>query len=128
MQVATKGQISFSDAAYLILVDNKSTYDLSLEPKNTEQSRHWFVCFRWLRDAQLLGMVRVAWIKGEHNLADVLTKPHGPTTFEKWAPFFHQSGWMSEYIIEKLKEHMTKENQKVEYHPSEEELRDLEDL
>jgi hypothetical protein len=63
--IESKDRIDFADAAYLVLVDNKSAYDLALEPKQNEQSRHWFVCFQWLQQAQKLGWVRLAWIRGE---------------------------------------------------------------
>ena len=49
----------------------------------------------------------MAWTPGENNLADALTKPLGPKEHERWAPKFHESNWMSEYIKTKAKHYIS---------------------
>ena len=51
------------------------------------------------RECQKLGWIRLAWIQGEANSADALTKPLGPKDHEKWGECFHASGWLEEYIL-----------------------------
>ena len=57
-----------------ILCDNKSVATNSSVPTSVLNKRHNAICYHRVREAQAAGTIRVGWIPGEHNLADLFTK------------------------------------------------------
>ena len=57
-----------------ILCDNKSVATNSSVPTSVLNKRHNAICYHSVREAQAAGILRVGWIPGEHNLADLFTK------------------------------------------------------
>ena len=106
ISIAAYGRWKFSDAAYLIFVDNQAVKDLSHEPKVTDMSKHWLMCFKWIRQCQNLGYFRIAWVQGKANCADLLTKPQGPTAHREWATRLHKSEWIGNHLLEVIRKHL----------------------
>jgi len=59
-----------------ILCDNKSVVTNSSIPTSfsTSDITLYVICYHRIREAQAAGMIRVGWIEGEKNVADLLTK------------------------------------------------------
>ena len=57
-----------------VLCDNKSVTTNSSVPTSVLNKRHNAICYHRVREAQAAGTIRVGWIPGEHNLADLFTK------------------------------------------------------
>ena len=55
--------------------DNKSVCTSVSTPESTLQKKHNAVCFHRVREAIAMKMIRVCWIDGNYNLADLFTKP-----------------------------------------------------
>ena len=62
---------AYSGLANMVLVDNEATVKLLREPRNTERSRHWLIAMSWVRMYQELGHLRVVWVAGSANAADL---------------------------------------------------------
>jgi len=57
-----------------ILCDNQSVVTNLSVPTSVLNKRHNAICYHRVREAQAAGMVRVGWIEGEKNVADLFTK------------------------------------------------------
>ncbi len=57
-----------------ILCDNKSVVTNSSVPTSVLNKRHNAICYHRVREAQAAGIIRVGWIEGNKNLADLFTK------------------------------------------------------
>ena len=62
------------DGAADVFCDNKSVVTNSTIPSSVLNKRHNAICYHRVREAQAAGIIRVGWIKGEYNLADLFTK------------------------------------------------------
>ena len=62
-----------------ILCDNKSVVTNSSVPTSVLNKRHNAICYHRVREAQAAGIIRVGWIEGKDNLADLFTKTTMPT-------------------------------------------------
>ena len=61
-----------------VFCDNQSVVTNSTVPASVLNKRHNAICYHRVREAQAAGMIRVGWIKGEFNLADLFTKTTMP--------------------------------------------------
>ena len=57
-----------------VLCDNKSVVTNSSVPSSVLNKRHNAICYHKVREAQAAGTLRVGWIDGKFNLADLFTK------------------------------------------------------
>jgi len=57
-----------------IMCDNRSVVINSSAPTSMLNKRHNTICYHKVREAQAAGTIRVGWIKGYYNLADLFTK------------------------------------------------------
>ena len=57
-----------------VYCDNKSVVKKYSVPSSVLNKRHNDICYHRVREAQASGTLRVGWIPGEYNLADLLTK------------------------------------------------------
>jgi len=57
-----------------ILCDNQSVVTNLSVPTSVLNKRHNAICYHRIREAQAAGMIRVGWIEGEKNVADLFTK------------------------------------------------------
>ena len=57
-----------------ILCDNQSVVTNSSVPTSVLNKRHNAICYHRVREAQAAGMIRVGWIEGEKNVAELFTK------------------------------------------------------
>lgn len=55
--------------------DNNSVCTSVSTPESTLQKKHNAVCYHRVREAIAMKMIRVCWIDGKYNLADLFTKP-----------------------------------------------------
>jgi len=62
------------DGATKVYCDNDSVVKTTTRPESTLKKKHNAINYHRAREAQAAGHIRVAWIDGKHNLADVLTK------------------------------------------------------
>jgi hypothetical protein len=62
------------DGATKIYCDNESVVKTTTRPEATLTKKHNQINYHRCREAQAAGHVKVAWIDGKDNLADVLTK------------------------------------------------------
>jgi len=74
-----------------ILCDNRSVVINSSVPTSVLNKRHNAICYHRVREAQAAGIIRVGWIEGKNNLADLFTK----TTMPKHVGIF----WFKVYSI-----------------------------
>jgi len=61
-----------------VFCDNQSVVTNSSVPASVLNKRHNAICYHRVREAQAAGTIRVGWIKGEFNLADLFTKTTMP--------------------------------------------------
>jgi hypothetical protein len=57
-----------------VFCDNKSVVTNATVPSSVLNKRHNAICYHRVREAQAAGTIRVAWIPGTENLADLFTK------------------------------------------------------
>jgi len=57
-----------------VLCDNKSVVTNSSLPTSVLNKRHNAICYHRVREAQAAGVIRVGWIEGKENVADLFTK------------------------------------------------------
>ena len=62
------------ETATEVYCDNKSVIQNSRVPESTLSKRHNAICYHRVCEAQAAGIIRVGWIEGQYNLADLLTK------------------------------------------------------
>ena len=90
--------VPINTASTTILVDNRATVDLFHDPKSTEKSRHWLLAYTWVKELQLLGLLKFKWINGKQNLSDLLTKPVSGAVFNELGPLVGDSSSYHEFI------------------------------
>ena len=61
-----------------VFCDNKSVVTNSSVPASVLNKRHNAICFHRVREAQASLVIRMAWIPGDLNLADLFTKTTMP--------------------------------------------------
>ena len=54
--------------------DSKSVVTNSSVPSSVLSKRHNVICYHRVREAQAAGIIRVGWIQGKYNVADLFTK------------------------------------------------------
>ncbi|GFH55427.1 hypothetical protein CTEN210_11903 [Chaetoceros tenuissimus] len=57
-----------------VYCDNQSVVTNSSVPSSVLNKRHNAICYHRVREAQAAGTIKVGWIMGEYNLADLFTK------------------------------------------------------
>jgi len=57
-----------------VLCDNRSVVVNSSVPTSVFNKRHNAICYHRVREAQAAGIIRVGWIEGERNVADLFTE------------------------------------------------------
>ena len=57
-----------------IFCDNRSVVTNSSVPTSVLNKRHNAICYHRVREAQAAGVIRVGWIEGKFNIADLFTK------------------------------------------------------
>jgi len=57
-----------------IFCDNRSVATNSSIPRSVLNKRHNAICYHRVREAQATGVIRVGWIEGKYNVADLFTK------------------------------------------------------
>ena len=57
-----------------VMCDNRSFVTNSSVPTSVLNKRHNAICYHRVREAQAAGVIRVGWIKGKNNIADLFTK------------------------------------------------------
>ncbi len=68
------------DGATDVFCDNKSVATNASVPSSVLNKKHNSICYHRVREAQAAGTVRVGWIEGEYNKADLATKTTLATT------------------------------------------------
>ena len=76
-----------------IFCDNKSVATNASVPTSVLNKRHNAICYHRVREAHTAGIVRVGWIEGEYNKADIATKTTIPTKrrFELLSSIFNEN-------------------------------------
>jgi hypothetical protein len=62
------------DGSTDVFCDNKSVVTNSSIPSSVLSKKHNSICYHRVREAQAAGTIRVGWIEGEYNKADLATK------------------------------------------------------
>jgi hypothetical protein len=62
------------DGATDVYCDNQSVLTNAASPESTLKKRHNAIAYHRTREAITAGIIRVAWIEGDLNVADLLTK------------------------------------------------------
>lgn len=62
------------DGATDVFCDNKWLVTNSSIPSSVLNKKHNSICYHRVREAQAAGTIRVGWIKGDYNKADIATK------------------------------------------------------
>ena len=62
------------DEATKIFCDNESVVKSTTRPESTLKKKHNAINYHRAREAQAAGYIKVGWIDGTKNLADVFTK------------------------------------------------------
>ena len=57
-----------------VFCDNRSVVTNSSIPTSVLNKRHNAICYHRVREAQAAGVIRVGWIEGKYNVADLFTK------------------------------------------------------
>ena len=57
-----------------VMCDNRSVVTNSSVPTSVLNKRHNAICYHRIREAQAAGVIRVGWIEGKRNIADLFTK------------------------------------------------------
>ncbi len=62
------------DGSTIVFCDNEAVVQNSTRPESTLKKKHVSIAYHRCREAQVAGYVRIGFIKGMENLADLLTK------------------------------------------------------
>ena len=62
------------DGALEVFCDNKLVVTNSSVPSLLLSKRHNAICYHRVREAQAAEIIRVGWIEGKYNIADLFTK------------------------------------------------------
>ena len=62
-----------------VLADNDTMIKSSTIPSQTLQRKHNAICYHFVREAVATGVIRIAFIPSNENLADMFTKALGAT-------------------------------------------------
>jgi len=62
------------DGATKVFCDNDSVVKTTTRPESTLKKKHNAINYHRIREAQAAGHIQIAWIDGQENLADALTK------------------------------------------------------
>jgi hypothetical protein len=76
-----------------VFCDNESVTTNASVPTSVLAKKHNSICYHRVREAQASGAQRVAWIRGEYNQADLLTKTSLPTDSRKTGICHEIFGW-----------------------------------
>ena len=57
-----------------VMCDNRAVVTNSSVPTSVLNKRHNAICYHRVREAQAAGVIRVGWIEGKENVADLFTK------------------------------------------------------
>jgi hypothetical protein len=69
-----------------IYADNQSSMLLATSEKLSAHTKHLDVQYHFIRELIRKGICQFLWVHTKSNVADVLTKPLGPTLFESMPP------------------------------------------
>ena len=78
-----------------IFGDNFSVIQSASNPEADFKKKHVALSFHFVREAIAAGIIEPYWLKGEYNLADIMTKQISSTEFLKhleslyWQPDYH---------------------------------------
>jgi len=67
----------------ILEVDNKDSVDLANSWSHGDRTKHMQVRNYWLRELKEKGLIRVNWIPGKDNVADMLTKNLNEKDFKR---------------------------------------------
>jgi hypothetical protein len=62
------------DSSTVVFCDNEAVVQNTTRPESTLKKKHESMAYHRFREAQAAGYVRIGFIKGMENLADMLTK------------------------------------------------------
>ena len=62
------------DSSTIVFCDNEAVVQNVTRPKSTLKKKHVSIAYHRCREAQAAGYIRIGFIKGMENLADMLTK------------------------------------------------------
>ncbi len=57
-----------------VFCDNRSVVTNSSIPTSVLNKRHNAICYHRVREAQAADVIRVGWVEGKYNVADLFTK------------------------------------------------------
>lgn len=78
------------DNSTVVFCDNETVVQNTTRPESTLKKKHVSIAYRRCREAQAAGYVRISFIKGMENLADMLTKVLPGSRLRKlMESFFH---------------------------------------
>jgi hypothetical protein len=67
----------------ILRCDNQSAIALATHDKHHQRTKHINVRHHFLRQHVQEGTIRMEWVPSQEQLADILTKPLGPTAFTR---------------------------------------------
>ena len=65
----------------VLFVDNDAVVKNTTLPSSTLKKKHNAIAYHKVREAVAAGIIKVAHIKSENNMADILTKPLSPQRY-----------------------------------------------
>jgi hypothetical protein len=66
-----------------LFIDNASAIQVAKNPEHQSTMKHVHRSYHWLRERVNEGDIRVRHVPGSENVADIFTKPLGPTKFKQ---------------------------------------------
>jgi len=78
----------------ILLVDNEAVVKNSTLPSSTLKKKHNAIAYHKVREAVAAGIIKVAHIRSQANMADILTKPLSPQAYYdllRWVLFKRES-------------------------------------
>jgi len=67
--------------ASVLLVDNEAVVKNTTLPSSALKKKHNAIAYHKVREAVAAGMIRVAHVRSQQNIADILTKPLSPQSY-----------------------------------------------